>query len=115
MKPSAYMGAVPPLFAGGTDAPLPGLVRNDHPATAHEAAASVATVGGAQRRRVLEHLQALGAGGATDEEMQIVLGLNPSAQRPRRVELVDAGLVRDSGRTRKTTSGRNAIVWEARP
>jgi hypothetical protein len=48
---------------------------------------------------------------ATDEEIQSVLRLNPSTQRPRRIELVNQGLVVDSGRTRKTKSGRNAVVW----
>lgn len=51
--------------------------------------------------------------GSTDEEAQLCLGMNPSTQRPRRVELVTMGLVRDSGRTRPTRSGRKAIVWEA--
>jgi protein tyrosine/serine phosphatase len=51
--------------------------------------------------------------GMTDEEIQRALKLNPSTERPRRIELVQAGKVRDSGRTRKTKSGRAATVWEA--
>lgn len=54
-------------------------------------------------------------GGATDEELQVALGLNPSTQRPRRIELVEKGLVRDSGKTRKTAANRNAVVWETVP
>jgi hypothetical protein len=50
--------------------------------------------------------------GGTDEELQDALGMNPNTQRPRRIELVERGLVRDSGRTRKTKSGRRATVWE---
>jgi len=53
--------------------------------------------------------------GRTDEEIQRMLKLNPSTQRPRRIELVQAGKVRDSGRTRKTKSGRAATVWEVIP
>lgn len=53
--------------------------------------------------------------GRTDEEIQRMLKLNPSTERPRRIELVQAGKVRDSGRTRKTKSGRAAAVWEASP
>lgn len=49
----------------------------------------------------------------TDEEMQAATGLHGSTQRPRRVSLVEKGLVRDSGTKRKTTAGRMATVWEA--
>jgi hypothetical protein len=38
---------------------------------------------------------------------------SPSGLRTRRAELVSRGLVRDSGRTITTTSGRKSIVWEA--
>lgn len=52
-------------------------------------------------------------GGVTDEQMQTLLGMNGNSQRPVRVGLVKLGLLRDSGRTRKTISGREATVWEA--
>ena len=52
-------------------------------------------------------------GGMTDAEMQNLLGMGGSTQRPRRVSLVEKGLVRDSGTKRKTTAGRLATVWEA--
>ena len=52
--------------------------------------------------------------GATDEEMQIALSMNPSTQRPRRVELARSGIIRAEG-TRKTRSGRSAVVWIAEP
>jgi len=48
--------------------------------------------------------------GLTDEQMQITLGMNPSTQRPRRIELMKLGLIESAG-TRKTRSGRNAVVW----
>lgn len=45
--------------------------------------------------------------------MQTCLGMNPSTQRPRRIELVKAGLViGPEGLTRKTSSGRKAQVWK---
>ena len=61
------------------------------------------------QRRVLELLAANPAG-LTDEEMQTRLGMNPSTQRPRRIELARRGLVVTCG-VRKTSSGRNADVW----
>ena len=51
--------------------------------------------------------------GWADEQAQNALGMNPSSQRPRRVELVQAGLVKDSGQRRATSSGRTAVVWVA--
>lgn len=89
----------------------PGLARHDHPATSHAAAAAIAPVSGAQRQAVLTCIYAAGDG-RTDEEGIADTGIAASAYRPRRVELVAAGLVRDSGRTRKTASGRAAVVWE---
>jgi hypothetical protein len=65
----------------------------------------------AMQRRVLELLQAT-PDGLTDEEMQHKLGMNPSTQRPRRIELARRGLVVKCG-TRRTASGRNADVWKA--
>jgi transcription initiation factor IIE alpha subunit len=63
----------------------------------------------ALQRRVLELLQATPKG-LTDEEMQTRLGMNPSTQRPRRIELARRGLVVEAG-TRRTASGRMATVW----
>jgi transcription initiation factor IIE alpha subunit len=63
----------------------------------------------AMQRRVLELLAAT-PGGLTDEEMQHKLGMNPSTQRPRRIELARRGLVVEAG-TRKTASGRMAVAW----
>lgn len=65
----------------------------------------------AMQLRVLRFLQTC-LGGATDEEMQLALGMNPSTQRPRRIELARRGLVVEAG-TRKTASGRMACVWQA--
>jgi len=63
----------------------------------------------AMQRRVLELLQAT-PDGLTDEEQQRLLGMNPSTQRPRRIELARRGLVVEVG-TRRTASGRMAMVW----
>lgn len=60
-------------------------------------------------RLVLDFLRAR-PDGATDEEIASGLGLNPSTERPRRIELVRRGLVVEAG-TRKTKSGRFATAW----
>ena len=60
-------------------------------------------------RLVLEFLRDL-PDGATDEEIASGLGLNPSTERPRRIELQRRGLVVEAG-IRKTASRRNATVW----
>lgn len=64
----------------------------------------------AMQRRVYQFIRDQGDRGATDEECQRGMGMNPSSQRPRRVELADAGLIVKAG-VRKTSSGRNADVW----
>lgn len=64
------------------------------------------------RAKVLRHLKE-NALGLTDEEMQERLDMNPSTERPRRIELVNAGDVKDSGQRRRTHSGRWAVVWVA--
>jgi hypothetical protein len=64
------------------------------------------------RWHVLRAIRAAGDLGCTDEELQTSLALNPSTERPRRIELVMAGLVEDSGGTRATESGRQATVWK---
>lgn len=81
-----------------------------HSATSVASAGAIEPISGTLRRTVLNFLRRMPAG-ATDEQMQAALDMNPSTQRPRRIELVEAGLVCDSGTTRKTASGRMAVVW----
>lgn len=84
-----------------------------HSATSQAAGDSVRESAGASRARVRGFLLTCGWRGATDEEMQLALGMNPSTQRPRRIELVKAGHAIDTGRKRPTGSGRQAVVWMA--
>lgn len=81
--------------------------------TSLEAAEAIAPKRPKLQAMVLQAIRRVGAFGATDDELQFVLGMDASTERPRRVELVQAGLVRDSGRVRKTRRGRNAVVWVA--
>jgi len=93
-------------------APLPFVKGSD---TSEDAAKSMGASAGVLRAEVLRFLEDAGSDGATDEEIQIALSMNPSTERPRRGELVELGAVKDSGTRRPTTSGRQAGVWVAVP
>jgi len=75
-----------------------------------KAAADGVVNAGTQRHTILEWLREHGP--AIDEEIQDELGINPNAERPRRVELKDFGFIRDSGKRRLTKSGHWAVLWE---
>jgi hypothetical protein len=101
----------PSLFPDDEYVPTAGKVRRDHPETSHAAAEGISDRIGKLQAKVLKALRGH-PGGLTDEQLQILLKMNPSTQRPRRIELVEKRLVRDSGVRRPTTSGRPAIVWQ---
>lgn len=65
------------------------------------------------QRIVLDTLEHFGP--MTDEEIlcRLPVKMSPSGARTRRRELVDKGLVQDSGRRSTTQSGRKTIIWEA--
>jgi hypothetical protein len=65
------------------------------------------------RAQLLGWLRERGEYGATDEEIQTALWMAANTQRPRRVELVESGQVRDSGKRRLTSALREAVVWVA--
>ena len=67
------------------------------------------------RRRVYDFILSRRELGATDGETQTALDMRGSTQRPRRKELQEAGLIRDSGTIRPTASGRASVVWVAIP
>lgn len=80
-------------------------------ATEHAAATTIRT--GTQRAAVLLAIDVAGDYGRTDYELERNLGLKRPSPGNRRGELVDAGLVEDSGRTRPTDTGHAAVVWVA--
>jgi hypothetical protein len=63
------------------------------------------------RQQVLAYI--IRVGGATDLEIQEGLKIEGSTQRPRRVELMNLGTIKDSGKVRLTKSRRKAVVWIA--
>jgi hypothetical protein len=85
-----------------------------HSPTSVEAAKSVKERAQIARNKVYAALRHAGLDGLTDEELISVTGLSGNCARPRRIELVTAGMVRDSGRTRLTASRRRAVVWVAK-
>ena len=104
------------LFA----AAMPVVDRGQHRLDARETSVAAAKsidrqCTGTQHLRLLDVLDTVQVTGYTDEEMQLWAEVTASSQRPRRGELVAAGLVADTGRTRPTRSGRAAVVWAITP
>lgn len=62
-------------------------------------------------RRKVHDLLYLYPLGLTDEQIARYTGLKENTVRPRRLELVEAEAVVDTGRTRATESGMEATVW----
>lgn len=80
-------------------------------ATQLEAANLALPRSGTARAKLYDLIVEAGERGVTDEEAQWQLGMSANTQRPRRNELMRAGLIKDSGRTRQTRSGARATVW----
>lgn len=89
---------------------------NNHQVSSARAAERALPRSGTQRARVYEYLQYCTDmfGGATDEEIQTALDMSGNTVRPRRISLVADGFVIDSGLTRKTVGGNDAIVWRTK-
>lgn len=87
------------------------VARRTDPETSWQAARSVKHL----RESQTIMLGRLRVGPATDEDLYrwpvINKTMSPSGARTRRKELVDMGLVEDSGVRDKTRSGRKTIVW----
>ena len=82
-----------------------------HSKTSREAAVSIAGKAASFKQKVYGAFLVAGALGLTDEECSTRLLLDPNTQRPRRVSLVEDGMVVDSGERRLTRGGRMATVW----
>ena len=82
-----------------------------HSETSYDAAVEIQKSAQNLKTKVYEHIVKCGHRGATDEEIQQDLRMNPSTQRPRRVDLVKEDLVVNSGASRLTSSNRKASVW----
>lgn len=81
--------------------------------TSRAAAEQITPVAMGQAAQVYHFIAERGEDGATDHEIQAELGMTGDSERPRRWTLQRSGLVWDSGRRRKSPTGRAAIVWVA--
>jgi hypothetical protein len=88
----------------------PGKMRADATATSRRTAERITIRSGTNRTEVLLALHGAAPGGLTDWEIQRDTGIQPSSERPRRGELVDAGLVRATEQTREH-KGEDWTVW----
>lgn len=84
-----------------------------NPTTSYAAAVAMIPFAKTLRERVWNAILAAGPDGHTDDELIALLGIEAHTQNPRRRELVQQGLVVNSGHTRKTRKGRKAMVWVA--
>jgi len=74
------------------------------------AAASIKSVRTSIHQQIITYLMSK-PNGATDQMMQDDIGIEPNTQRPRRRELQEGNIIKDSGRTAATRSGRKATLW----
>lgn len=110
--PSAAIPRQQVLFDSG---PAPARARWSDPPTSHEAARSVIHIRESQQF-ILSVLQVDGP--LTDEELFAAVThrgrrISPSGCRTRRSELVKLGLICDSDKRKRLSSGRFSIVWMA--
>lgn len=84
-----------------------------HSQTSREAAEAAKPDAPRLRTQVLDFIRAHGP--VTDEQVQDGLAMNPSTQRPRRVELLRAGLIEEDPVKGETKSKRRASRWRAVP
>jgi uracil-DNA glycosylase family 4 len=84
-----------------------------HSPTSKAAASEVDPTTATLREQVFAHLQQRGP--MTDEALQDALGMNANTERPRRIELVEAGRVHEVDQTGRTRAGRSAVRWGVGP
>jgi hypothetical protein len=103
----------PSLFATGinalTETPEVRLARRNDPETSRLAATAASRRSPSQRSLVWHTLLRLEQ--ATDYQIATAANILRSSAAKRRQELVDAGLVEDSGLREPTDTGTLAIVW----
>lgn len=94
-----------------TPADLKRMFRKNNPETSKQAAKKVLAKVGTQKYVVLQAFKERFPQGFTDEELIDYCDLRLDNARKRRVDLYNDGIVENSGKTRLTSSGCQAIVW----
>jgi len=79
--------------------------------TSFAAARSMKDVTGELRRAVARFIVERGRYGATDDEVEVDLGMRHQTASARRWELAQKDFIKKSGEKRLTRSGRKAAVW----
>lgn len=87
------------------------MVRQDSSDTSIEAAESVIPVLPKLQAEVLAYAKLMGKNGFTDEQMNEYFQTYKSSYRTRRAELVEQGLIEDSGFRVQQTNKRTMILW----
>lgn len=86
-------------------------VAHNAQATSVMAAEKALPKSGTKRRLVYDFIERRGLQGATDDEIETVLGIDGNTVRPTRGGLVEDGYIINTGTTRKNKHGNECIVW----
>lgn len=84
-----------------------------HPKTAKDAAWANLPRSGSKRRSLYDWI--MKRHGCTDDELEEITGWSHQSVSAGRNTLMEDGLIIDSGKTRPTRYGNDAIVWEVVP
>jgi len=85
-----------------------------HPKTSQIAAERVLSRTGTKRRALFDLIQAAGARGLCDHEIEGITGWHTNTSRSTRNGLMKDGWIMDSGQRRNTPQGNGAIVWTSK-
>ena len=88
-------------------------VSASHPTTSQKAVKRARMASGSRRKLIHDLIKRHREMGLCDHEIIELTGLSPNTARPTRISLMKDGFVSNSGRTRKTPDGNDAIVWIA--
>lgn len=97
-----------PLFNRGLDHRPRTHRRRENPETSNEAAIAAIADASENCRKILAYLSRVET--ATDEEGRADTGIY--SYRRRRADLLNAGLVEDSGERRPSARGRRMVAWK---